>query len=156
MLRSVVFALAAGLMLAPLALADEPKSKDKEQLALPQENGTWIPTDGMSAGKKLPDNFLTSVKLLLNNGKYTVVVGEDKEEGTYKVDTGKSPHPIDIEATMGPNKGKKIPAIVEIKGDTMRVCYNVDGKERPKDFTSTEENKFLIISYKRAKDGEKK
>jgi uncharacterized protein (TIGR03067 family) len=150
MLRSVVFALAAGLMLAPLALADEPKDKPAEH----QENGTWVPVDGMSAGKKLPDNFLTSVKLLLRDGKYTTIVGEDKEEGTYKVDTSKSPHPIDIEASMGPNKGKKIPAIVEMKGDTMRVCYNPEGTERPKDFVSTADNKFLLISYKRAKDGQ--
>jgi len=152
MLRIVVFALAAGLLLAPLGLAEEPKNKP----APSDENGTWVPEDGMSAGKKLTDNQLANIKLLLRDGKYTTIVGEDKEEGIYKVDTSKSPHPIDIEASMGPNKGKKIPAIVELKGDTMRVCYNPEGAERPKDFVSTEENKFLLISYKRAKGGEKK
>ena len=125
MLRSVVFSFAAALLLAPLALADEPKDKDKPA-APPQESGTWIPTDGMSAGKKLPDNFLTNVKLMLNQGKYTVVVGEDKEEGTYKVDTSKTPYAIDVEATMGPNKGKKIPAIVEIKREDTVLSYVLD------------------------------
>src|SRR5262249_4835030 len=137
MLRNVLLMLAIGLLLAPLAWADD---KEKAATAGQDKNmsGTWIPTDGMIAGQKMPDNHLAATKLILNDGKYTVVVGEDKEEGTYKIDTTKpGPHPLDIEPTMGPNKGKKMAGIVEMKGDTMRVCYNPNGMDRPKDFTST-------------------
>src|SRR5262249_37225410 len=151
MLRNVLVTLAAALLLAPLTWADEQKDKPAE-VQDKDMKGTWVPDDGMMAGQKLPDNFLNSTKLLLNDGKYNVVVGEEKEEGTYKVDASKTPLVIDIEPQIGPNKGKKIPAIIEIKGDTMKVAYNMAGADRPKDFTSTAENKFIVITYKRAKD----
>lgn len=151
MFRNILFAVAAGLLLAPLALAEEPK-KTSTQAQDKEMSGTWVPTEGMMEGQKLTDNQLNTIKLLLNEGKYTAVVGEGKEEGTYKLDTSKTPFVLDIEPTMGPNKGKKIPAIVEVKGDTMRVCYNLAGADRPKDFNSTAENKYVIMTYRREKD----
>jgi uncharacterized protein (TIGR03067 family) len=146
-----LLALTAFALAVP-AWADEPKEKDKPAISDKDMKGTWIPTEGSMAGQKLTDQFLNNTKLLLNEGKYTVIVGEDKEEGTYKVDTSKpSPYPLDIETTSGPNKGRKIPAIVEVNGDTMKVCYNMGSKDRPKDFKSTAENKFVVMTYKREK-----
>jgi uncharacterized protein (TIGR03067 family) len=149
MLRNALLAVAAVVLAAPV-WADEPR--EKPAISDKDMKGTWIPTEGSMAGQKLTDQFLNNTKLLLNDGKYTVIVGEDKEEGTYKVDTSKpAPYPLDIETTSGPNKGRKIPAIVEVNGDTMKVCYNMGGKDRPKDFKSTAENKFVVMTYKRDK-----
>jgi len=136
-------ALALSLSLLAMAAAEEVKAPDLK--------GTWIPTEGMAAGQKFPDNFLTTTKLMLSDGRYTVVVGEEKEDGTCKMDFSKKPATCDIVAESGANKGKSIPAIIEVSGDTMKVCYNMNGADRPKDFTSTAENKFVMMSYKREK-----
>src|SRR5262245_41328480 len=113
-LRNVLLTLAAALLLAPLTQADEPKDKPG-QVQDKDMKGTWVPTDEMMSGMKYPDNYLSNIKLMLNDGKYTVVVGEEKEEGTYRIDTSKSPAELEIVPTIGPNKGKKIPAIVEVQ-----------------------------------------
>lgn len=137
----------AVLLFAVTALqADEPKAPDFK--------GTWVPTSGMVGGVPLEDNFLTSTKLILGDGKYTVVVGEQKEDGSFKIDMTKKPAEVDITAESGPNKGKTIPALIEVTADTLKVVYNTMGLERPKDFTSTPENKMVLMVYKRegAKD----
>jgi uncharacterized protein (TIGR03067 family) len=142
MMRTVILMMAAGALLAVTSLRADEKTDFK---------GTWIPSEGMAEGKKLPDNFLSSTKLMLQEGKYSVVVGEEKEDGTYKVDESKKPATVDITPTTGMNKGKTIPAIIEVRGDTMRVCYNTMGQDRPKDFNSTAENKFVMMVYKKQK-----
>lgn len=154
MTRSVFFSIAALVLVAALGTADEPKDKSPVQPADKEMKGTWIPVEGMVEGQKLPENHLATTKLILNDGKYNVVVGEEKEDGTYKVDSSKKPVTVDITPVTGPNKGKMIPAIIELSGDTMKVCYNLMGQDRPKDFNSTATNKFVVMTYKRDKPKE--
>jgi uncharacterized protein (TIGR03067 family) len=52
------------------------------------------------------------------------------------VDVAKKPKTIDITFTEGPEKGKTIVGIYELEGDTYKVCINVNGKERPKEFAA--------------------
>ena len=50
-----------------------------------------------------------------------------------------------------PNKGKTILAIYELTGDTLKVCYDVSVAVRPVKFESTDENKLVLIVYKKKK-----
>lgn len=114
--------------------------------------GTWLPMEGKYGGEALPDEIIKSTKLVLTKDAYTVWFGMEKvDAGKVTVDHSKKPITIDIVATEGGNKGKTIPAIIELAGDTLKVCYNLEGKDRPKDFTSTKENKQLVMIYKRQK-----
>ena len=72
-----------------------------------------------------------SVKLVLKGDTYTVTVGGETDKGTVKADKAAKPITLDITSSEGPNKGKTILAICEHKGDTMTVCYDLTGKERP-------------------------
>jgi uncharacterized protein (TIGR03067 family) len=103
------------------------------------------------AGKPFPDEVLKTMKLVLADGKYTVTVGEQTDEGTVKLDPAKTPRAMDIEGTKGPNKGKMIPAIYELKDNTLRICYDLSGKERPKEFKTLADSKLFLVEYKRDK-----
>jgi hypothetical protein len=51
----------------------------------------------------------------------------------------------------GPNKGKTIPAIYERDGDTLRVCYNLSGKNRPTEFKTKAGAQLFLVTCKREK-----
>ena len=42
-----------------------------------------------------------------------------------------------------------IPAICEIKGDTLKVCYALGTAARPADFKSETDSGTLLVTYKR-------
>ena len=58
---------------------------------------------------------------------------------------------MDVLGTEGPNKGKTFPSIYELDGDTLKICYTLEGKDRPAGFESKEGTETLLVTYKRAK-----
>ena len=54
--------------------------------------------------------------------------------------------------TDGPNKGKTFLAIVELDGDTMKVCYDLSGQARPTRFESKEKTLLFLAEYRRVKE----
>jgi uncharacterized protein (TIGR03067 family) len=133
---------------APLARGDEAtKAKDDDK----KVQGTWKPVTAELAGKPFPDEVLKTMKLVVTDGKYTVTVGEQTDEGTVKLDPAKDPKAMDIEGTKGPNKGKMFPAIYELKDDTLRICYDLSGKARPKEFKTKADTQLFLVEYRREK-----
>jgi uncharacterized protein (TIGR03067 family) len=59
---------------------------------------------------------------------------------------------MDITGTDGPNKGKTFPAIYELDGDTLKVCYDLSGKERPKALKTESGTMTFLVIYKRVKE----
>lgn len=133
---SIVFVFAA-----PLLQAD----------GLKDLNGTWVPSEGQLNGEKAPDEFIKAITLTITDGKYGVAVGDQKETGKFSIDVAKKPATMDIHAEVGPNKGKKILAIYELTGDTLKVCYKLGVEERPTGFVSTKDNMQFVVTYKRQK-----
>jgi uncharacterized protein (TIGR03067 family) len=130
------------LVFAGSLRADEPK----------EAKGTWIPTAMTLGGMPLPEENVKGTKLTIGDGKYLVETpNEGKDSGTYKVDDAKKPVQLEITSTDGANKGKKFLAIMELKGDDMKICYDFTGKAYPTEFKSTKENGYLVIVYKRQK-----
>ena len=149
---SRTFALAA-LCLAILshfpspAAAEDDSEKDLKSMA-----GDWVPVLMQLNGKKQPDKVAKSIKLTIAGDKYNTVAGDEKDEGTLKVDASKTPREMDITPSVGPNKGKLLPCIYELKGNELKVCYGLNGTERPADFKASEDAKgvVMLITYKRA------
>ncbi len=145
MTRRLFVVLAVVLSLAPFSVGDD--AKDDTQSI----QGTWLPSSAELAGKKLPDEVVKTIKLVVKDDKYTVTVGEKTDEGTVKLDASAKPKTLDITGTEGPNKGKTILAIYERSGDTLRICYNLDGKSHPTEFKTKADTKLFLVTYKREK-----
>lgn len=145
-LTVAVVGLAFFALLLPPAFAEEESEKDLQKMA-----GDWTPVLMQLNGKKQPEELLKSIKLSIKGDKYNTVVGKEKDEGTLKLDAAKEPREMDIVPGVGPNKGKLLPCIYEIKGDELRVCYGLNGTARPADFKADEDAKgvVMLITYKR-------
>jgi len=124
----------------------EKKGKDKGA------DGTWIVVGMVQNGMKASAEDLDKLKMTLTvkGSNYTVsMAGMAIDKGTSKADETKKPITLDIKSEEGPNKGKTILAIVEIDGDSMKTCYDLEGKNRPKEFSAKEGSGHVLILYKR-------
>jgi uncharacterized protein (TIGR03067 family) len=112
--------------------------------------GTWIPVTAELGGQKLADEYIKDTKLILSAGRYTYII----DQGTYKLVPSEGPKAqkaMDITGIEGPNKGRTLLAIYELAGDSLRICYDLDGKLRPEAFTTRAGTQQLLVVYKRAK-----
>jgi uncharacterized protein (TIGR03067 family) len=139
---SVVVCVCAG----PLARGDEDTTDDGKKI-----QGSWKPVTAELGGKPFPESILETMKLVLGDGKYVVTVGAGKDEGTVQLDPAKEPRAMDIVGVKGPNRGKKFPAIYELTDDTLRICYDLSGKARPKEFKTKVDTQLYLVEYKRQK-----
>jgi len=124
-----------------LSLAGDPKN------AISIE-GTWTPEKAELGGKPFPSEVRKTMKLVVKGDEYTVSVGEVVDRGTLKLDPKAKPRTIDITSTEGPNKGTTFLAIYERDGDTLRVCYDLSGKDRPTKFETKEGTQLFLVTYK--------
>lgn len=69
--------------------------------------------------------------------------------GTQKLDPSKSPKTIDMTLTEGPNKGAVMLGIYEIDGDTLKACFDPQGKKRPTEFKSAPGSAHFLNIHKR-------
>jgi uncharacterized protein (TIGR03067 family) len=114
--------------------------------------GSWKPAEAELAGQAMPDEVLKTISLKLDNGKYEVFVGEHPDRGTYTIDPGAKPKGMSVTGTEGPNHGKTFPAIYELHGDTLRICYDLSGAKRPTEFKSIAGTQLYLVTYHRKKD----
>jgi uncharacterized protein (TIGR03067 family) len=124
--------------------ADSPDDAKKMQ-------GKWVPITAELSGQPMAEAVLKTISLKLDHGKYEVLVGEHPDRGTYTVDAAATPRSITVVGTEGPNQGKTFPAIYELKGDTLRICYDLSGAKRPTEFKSLAGTKLYLVTYQRKK-----
>ena len=61
--------------------------------------GTWLPVEAELGGQKFPDELLKTMKLTMSDGRYTVNVGEQIDNGLIKLEPATKPKAIDITGT---------------------------------------------------------
>jgi uncharacterized protein (TIGR03067 family) len=114
--------------------------------------GKWRPVKAELGGQPMADDVLKIISLKMDNGKYEVFVGDEPDRGTYSVDSTTEPKAITVVGTDGPNKGRTFPAIYELNGDTLRICYDLSGAKRPTEFKSATDTKLYLVTYSRKTD----
>ncbi len=124
------------------------RSGDKDADAM---QGAWLPESAELAGKEFPEQVRKIMKLEIKDDKYTVTVGPNVDKGTVKLKSSAKPKEIDIIGGEGPNKGKTFLAIYELDGDTLKICYDLGGKNRPTEFKTKENSALFLVTYKREK-----
>jgi len=145
MTRSLYVALFLALAYSCPARGDDTKVDAKSM------DGIWRPAAAELGGEKFPDEVRKSIKLVIDDGMYTVTVGKEPDRGTVKLNPATKPKEMDIIGTEGPNNGKTILAIYELTGDTLRICYDLSGKSRPSEFKTAKDTKRFLVTYKREK-----
>jgi uncharacterized protein (TIGR03067 family) len=113
--------------------------------------GTWLPQAAELGGKMFPDQIRKITRLVVKDGMYTVTIGKMVDKGTVKLDPSAKPKTMDIVGTDGPNKGKTILAIYELDGDTLKVCYDLGGKNRPTEFKTSAGTLLYLVTHRREK-----
>jgi uncharacterized protein (TIGR03067 family) len=113
--------------------------------------GSWTPARAELGGQPVANDVLKIISLKLENGKYEVFVGDKPDRGTYTIDSTTKPKSMTITGTEGPNNGRTYPAIYELKGDTLRICYDLSGAKRPTEFKSSAGTKLYLVTYNRKK-----
>jgi uncharacterized protein (TIGR03067 family) len=133
----------------PSPLADDKADLEKE---VRKFQGTWTFESSATGGKELPAGELKGLILIFEGDKHTVKKGDAViQVGTQKLDPSKSPKAIDVTMAEGPKKGAVMLGIYEIDGDTLKVCFDPQGKKRPTEFKSTPGSENFVNIHRRVK-----
>lgn len=140
----------AALILAALGGAVSADDKPEQAEAIKKLQGAWIVKTAQISGQPLPDEIGRSIKLEINKSDYTTLVGGRPDKGSFEIDVAKTPMQMTIKGKSGPNSGKTLPCIFEFQGKNVRICYGLDGKNRPSEFKTTAMDKFFLVTYEKA------
>jgi uncharacterized protein (TIGR03067 family) len=95
---------------------------------------------------------LKTLVVTFEGDKHTVKKGDEViQVGTQKLDPSKSPKTIDVTMLEGPSKGTVMLGIYEFDADTLKVCFDPEGKKRPTEFKSATGSKNFVNVHKRVK-----
>src|SRR5688572_12589298 len=125
MTRSLVLVM---VFLASAALASETND------ALKAFAGKWVLSDAVLAGRDHKDDF-DGMKLTVTGKDYVIDFGPNSDKGTITLDAAKSPPWIDLTTRKdGSFKGRTLPGVYKLAGDTLTVCLDSEAKARPTAF----------------------
>jgi uncharacterized protein (TIGR03067 family) len=131
------------------ARADDKADVEKE---LKELQGTWTFESVEVGGKEEPAEDFKGMTVTFEGDKFTVKKGDEViQAGTEKLDPSKSPKTVDGTVTEGLNKGAVMLGIYEISGDTLKVCFDPEGKKRPTEFKSASGSQTFVNVHKRVK-----
>jgi uncharacterized protein (TIGR03067 family) len=152
MTSRVVFALAAALMAAGLAAAPATADDKKEKTDLDLLQGTWkfisMEQDGQPAPKdeEKPTITFEKDKFMVKAASLQVL-----QAGTQVLDASKKPKTVDATVTEGEGKGTIMLGIYELDGDSLKACFDTQGKKRPTEFKTTAGSGLMLVVLKREK-----
>ena len=114
--------------------------------------GTWTIESSVTGGTELPADQLEGFIVTFEGNTHTLKKGDEViQVGTHKLDPSQSPKTIDMTLTAGPNKGAVMLGIYEIDGDTLKACFDPQGKKRPTEFKSAPGSQNFLNVHKRVK-----
>ena len=114
-------------------------------------DGVWVVESILRDPREKNPGEGKGVRCIVSGTKVVAKLpGDDNPAGTLiiKIDPTAKPKAIDLRP-----QGEKetIPAIYELDGDTLKVCWGAVGKERPKELASKPGSGQSVIELKREK-----
>ena len=111
--------------------------------------GVWKLASGEMGGIAMPPEITKDVQLTIKGSVSNYKEQGTEHAGSFKLDEAKKPKHIDI---TDQKTGMVMIGIYELKGDEFKVCLDGDGKTRPTEFKSKEDNPSVgIMVFKREK-----
>jgi uncharacterized protein (TIGR03067 family) len=145
MTRHIWLAAAFGLLLG--ADGQDPAAKE-----LARFEGVWsfalVEVDG---AKQREAPFATNKLLILKDGRFAIMQGPRITRGNLKLDPTKMPKHYDVTHTQSSAKGQTALGIYEIENDSFKICFPLNGKDRPTAFVNNPGSGLLFFVFKREK-----
>jgi uncharacterized protein (TIGR03067 family) len=140
---------------APVRVEERPSKREQgARKDLLELQGTWQ-LQSVEDSKK--DKIDVKKRTLFVGGDLVLVQQGDKlvQAGQLRLNSTKSPRSIDVVVRKGEHEDNTMLGIYELKGDTLKVCFDPEGENRPKKFETKKESAVFVATYKRVKrDGE--
>jgi RNA polymerase sigma factor (sigma-70 family) len=129
--------------------ADKPAAAGKDEAPKDGQKilGTWAVASCEVEGQKVPEERFKETRVTFApEGKWTRK-GDKEEEGTYKLDPAKNPKEITFTTD---ERGTEL-GIYKLDGDTLTICLEANGNDRPTEFATKEGSMVNLIVFKRVK-----
>jgi uncharacterized protein (TIGR03067 family) len=146
MRRYVTLALVACILISAEGKKAKP-TKDAEKM-----KGSWTVAEAVNNGETAGEDDVKKLSVTIKDSTLTFSTGDDTYDVPIKLDPAKKPKTIDAMPAGGPFKDMKMLGIYEIKDDTLKMCYGLPGKERPKEFKSEVDSGTILLVLKRKTD----
>ncbi len=112
-------------------------------------DGLWQLVRAEHAGETAPELVIEKTTIELEAGQYRVRFGgKIVDAGSFEVGGVVEDQTIVLRGTSGPNAGKTIPCIYQLRGDRLRVCYGFDGLA-PTEYVTDAKNQRYLAVYRR-------
>ena len=136
---AVASALALSLALPALLAQEEKAGADRLK-------GIYTIVRGEKDGKVIPAERIKGSVVTFTEKK---VYGTDKDRkevfaASYTLDTSRKPWVIHM-TSGGPKKTEKADGIIEVDGDTLRVCYALPGGKTPTSFKAGQKQHCFVL-----------
>jgi uncharacterized protein (TIGR03067 family) len=145
--------LLACAVLGLLVGGNNPQKQTAMQAELDKLQGTWNVVALEIGGAKMAENVLKGSKIIVKGDTFVTLSMGAAYKGSIKVDVAAMPKTLDLIFTEGPEKGNTNGAIYELDGDTWKICLNVSGKDRPKEFATKAGSGHALETLKRDAGG---
>ena len=156
-MRAALVAIGVLLLAATVELVQANAENDPEQAKQKDADplqGTWTIVHLERGGHRFPKEILElgTLKMVIKGDTLRMTDGKRGEGATFKRDTAKKPHTIDLVFMEGEKEDIKRTAlgIYQVDGDNLKFAWRKDGGKRPTKFASIpEERTSELVIVKR-------
>jgi uncharacterized protein (TIGR03067 family) len=129
------------------------QAKDDRQKELEALQGTWAAVTVERNGQRAPAEALKGFEVVIQGNRMTINPGKDDRTSTFTLDPSKRPRWLDNTPEQGPKKGQSLPAIYELQGDSLKLCFDNEGvsDKRPTAFRTTSGSGLALFVLQREK-----
>jgi uncharacterized protein (TIGR03067 family) len=113
---------------------------------LRQLKGKWKGIAGMINGEKLTDEQAESIEINFTEKSFRSSWQDGSDKGDFVLNEQSSPRELNLTS----EQFGKVSAIYSLAGDTLTICYAMNGAARPKSFEAPGDSSLLLVVYKRA------
>lgn len=112
--------------------------------------GTWHPVRAELDGEQAPALVIERlIFVITSDGRYTMAFdGEVSDEGTIAHQEMDGRLGLLLQGTKGTNIGRGIPAIYQLQGDRLRICFGLDSVT-PDAFQTSPGSGRYLVTYRR-------
>jgi uncharacterized protein (TIGR03067 family) len=144
-MRTLLVLFAVAFVSLTARAGEDAGTKDLERL-----QGTWTFESYEENGKALPAAALKEKRIFFGANQFIIKRRDELLQiGSLKLNPIDGHRDFDATVIAGPQKGKTMLGIYSLKGDTLKVCINPDGSDRPKEFKTTADSGLFLAVYKR-------